>query len=237
MTGRDLRIILLGAPGAGKGTQSRRLSRAFGVPQIATGDMFRTAAAQGSQMGVAAKAYMDKGELVPDDVTIGVVEERLRQADAARGFIMDGFPRTPQQATALDALLRRMQQRLQAVVEIDVPRAELIRRLTSRYWCSVCQATYNMSIAPPSTQDRCDRCDGQLIQREDDREETVVHRLDVYERQTTPLVSYYEGAGLLKRIDGTLPIDEVYEAILHAVGMASGSAGSAGSAGTQEVAS
>lgn len=225
MSDREFRIILLGAPGAGKGTQSRRLSRAFAVPQIATGDMFRTAAAKGTPMGLAAKKYMDQGELVPDDVTIGVVEERLRQPDAEHGFIMDGFPRTPQQATALDALLRKMEQRLQAVVEIDVPRAELIRRLTSRYWCSMCQATYNLTLAPPATRGRCDRCGGEMIQRDDDREETVVHRLDVYDRQTTPLVSYYEGAGLLKRVVGTQSIDDVYEAIVRAVGVAAAAPG------------
>lgn len=214
MIGHELRIILLGAPGAGKGTQSRRLSRAFLVPHIATGDMFRSAAALGTKMGLAAKEYMDNGELVPDDVTIGVVEERLSQPDAARGFILDGFPRTPQQATALDALLMKMRQRLQAVIDIDVPRDELIRRLTSRWWCSVCQATYNLDLAPTAVSGRCDRCGGALIQRDDDKEATVIHRLDVYERQTTPLISYYEGAGLLKRVDGTLGIDEVYDAIV-----------------------
>ena len=218
MIGHELRIILLGAPGAGKGTQSRRLSQAFGVPHIATGDMFRSAAAKGTLMGRAAQEYMEKGELVPDDVTIGVVEERLGQPDAANGFILDGFPRTPQQATALDALLMKMRRRLQAVVDIDVPREELVRRLTSRWWCQVCQATYNLDIAHLAVAGRCDRCGGTLIQRDDDKAATVVHRLDVYERQTTPLISYYDGAGLLKRVDGTQSMDEVYDAIVAAVG-------------------
>lgn len=220
MNGSQFRIILLGAPGAGKGTQSRRLSQAFGVPQIATGDMFRSAVATGSPMGIAAKAFMDRGELVPDDITIGVVEERLRQPDAANGFIMDGFPRTPQQATALDALLAHMCRHLQAVVEISVPHDELVRRLTARWWCSVCQATYNMQLAPPRIDSVCDRCGGQLVQRQDDTAATVKTRLEIYERQTTPLVAYYQGAGLLKVVDGTLGIDDVYDAIVCAVGAA-----------------
>jgi len=220
MTESGFRIILLGPPGAGKGTQSRRLAAAFGVPQIATGDMFRAAGALGTAMGIAAKQYMDKGELVPDSVTIGVVEERLRQPDAKSGFILDGFPRTPQQATALDALLARMHQRLQAAVEIEVPRSELVHRLTIRWWCSRCQATYSMESAPPLVPGICDRCGGTLIQRNDDSAATVAHRLDVHERQTSPLIAYYQGAGLLKRVDGTQSIDEVYDAIVRAVGVA-----------------
>jgi adenylate kinase len=211
-----LRAILLGAPGAGKGTQARRLADGFGVPQIATGDMFRAAVAAATQMGAAAKPFMDRGELVPDRITIGVVEERLGQPDAAAGFIMDGFPRTPEQATAFDALLAKMGRRLDAVIEISVPRDELIARLTKRLVCSKCQASYSAITAPPKVDGICDRCGGELVHRDDDAGGTVIKRLDLYLRKTAPLLDYYKGAGLLKTVDGTKSIDEVYAAIVAA---------------------
>jgi adenylate kinase len=214
VTAEGLRLILLGAPGAGKGTQARKLADRFGVPQIATGDMFRAAVLAGTSMGSAAKSFMDRGELVPDAVTIGVVEERLAEPDAAAGFIMDGFPRTAQQATAFDALLARIGKRLDAAVEIAVPREQLIARLTARRVCSKCQASYQLASAPPKVDGICDRCGGPLVQRADDAEATVVKRLAVYERQTAPLLSYYEGAGLLKTVDGTKSIDDVHAAII-----------------------
>ena len=214
MTGKGLRVVLLGAPGAGKGTQARKLSEQFGVPQIATGDMFRSAVAQGTKMGMAAKNYMDRGELVPDDVTIGIVEERLAQPDAASGFVMDGFPRTAQQATAFDAMLAKMGRTLDAVIEIAVPREILVVRLTQRRTCSNCQTSYHLLSAPPKVEGVCDRCGGTLVQRDDDSEKTVLKRLAVYERQTEPLLSYYKGAGLRKTVDGTLSIDAVFAAIV-----------------------
>jgi len=217
MTARPIRIILLGAPGAGKGTQARRLSDAFGVPHIATGDMFRAAVAEGSPTGLAAKAYMDRGELVPDDVTISVIEERLRKDDATSGFVLDGFPRTPQQATALDALIARLGWRIDAAIEFDVPRDELVRRLSGRRVCENCHSTFHVQLAPPAKEGVCDRCGGTLVQREDDSEATSARRLDVYEQRTAPLLAYYSGAGKLVKIDGTLPIDAVYGAILAAV--------------------
>lgn len=216
MTGKGLRVVLLGAPGAGKGTQARKLVDGFGVPHVATGDMFRAAVMQGTPMGAQAKRYMDRGELVPDDVTIGVVEERLAMPDAAAGFIMDGFPRTAQQATAFDALLAKMGKRLDAVIEIAVPREMLIVRLSSRRVCAKCQTSYQLFSAPPLVAGVCDRCGGELIQRADDAEATVVKRLNVYNRQTAPLLSYYGGAGLLRTVDGTRSIDEVYAAIVSA---------------------
>jgi adenylate kinase len=221
MKQRVIRIILLGAPGAGKGTQARRLCDAFGVPHIATGDMFRTAVSAGSPIGLAAKGFMDRGELVPDDVTIGVVEERLRMDDAKTGFIMDGFPRTAQQATALDALLAKLGWRLDAAVEFDVPREELLRRLTGRRVCANCQATYHVSFARPRTDGVCDRCGGGLIQRDDDSEATVARRLDVYQRQTAPLLAYYSGAGTLVKINGTASVDDVFAAVMAGVPVAS----------------
>ena len=216
MTGRGLRIVLLGAPGAGKGTQARKLSETFAVPDISTGDMFRNAVTHGTPMGTAAKRFMDRGELVPDDVTIGIVEERLAQPDAAAGFILDGFPRTVHQATAFDAMLAAMDKTLDAVIEISVPRELLILRLTQRATCTNCQASYHLTDAPPATPGVCDRCGGTLVHRDDDSAKMVLHRLEVHDAQTAPLVSYYKGAGLLRTVDGTQPIDAVYSAIVAA---------------------
>jgi adenylate kinase len=220
VTARVIRLILLGAPGAGKGTQARRLSDAFGVPHIATGDMFRAAVAAGSPTGLAAKAYMDRGELVPDDVTISVIEERLREGDAKGGFIIDGFPRTAQQATALDALIAKLGWRLDAAIEFDVPRDELVRRLSGRRVCENCHSTFHVLLAPPARDGVCDRCGGDLVQRADDTEATATRRLDVYELRTAPLLAYYSGAGKLVKIDGTKSVDEVYAAILATVPIA-----------------
>lgn len=217
MIPRVIRIILLGAPGAGKGTQARRLAERFGVPHIATGDIFRAAVLEGSAMGLAAKAYMDRGELVPDDVTIGIIEERLRRPDAQRGFIMDGFPRTAQQATALDAAIAKLGWRLDAAVEIAVPRDELVRRLSGRRVCDDCHATFHVFLAPPAVAGVCDHCGGKLAQRDDDSEATAAHRIDVYDQRTAPLLSYYGGAGKLVKIDGTASVDAVFAAIIAAV--------------------
>ena len=226
MTTSGFRTVLIGAPGAGKGTQARRLSDAFGVPDIATGDMFRAAVAGGTPMGRLAKRFMDRGELVPDDVTIGVVAERLAAEDAAAGFVLDGFPRTVPQATSFDATLATMGKRLDAVIEFSVPRAELIARLTGRRVCANCQASYHLTGAPPKVPGVCDRCGGELMHRVDDAEATVIHRLDVYAQQTAPLIDYYTGAGLLKRVDGTMSIDAVFDAIVALAGRGSVKAGS-----------
>ena len=207
------RILFLGAPGAGKGTQADLMTQRYGVPHIATGDMFRAARAAGTPMGIIARQYMDQGELVPDDVTIGLVEERLAQPDAAHGYILDGFPRTAVQAAALDALLARLGHHLDAVVKLTVPRDELLRRLTGRRICPNCTANYHVAFAPPKKENVCDRCGHALIQREDDTEATVAHRLDVYDQSTRPLIAFYERKGLLHRIDGTQPVDTVHEEI------------------------
>jgi len=205
--------LLLGAPGAGKGTQADLLSKKFGVPHIATGDMFRAAKAARTPLGLLAQQYMDKGALVPDDVTIGIVEKRLNQPDAERGYVLDGFPRTEPQAAALDALLARLSQQLDAVVELAVSRAELLRRLTGRRVCPNCGRNYHIEFAPPAKAGVCDRCGHALEQRGDDSEATVARRLDVYEDSTRPLVAYYEKKGLLHRVDGTRPVDEVSAAV------------------------
>jgi len=209
-------LLLLGAPGAGKGTQADLLVETFGVPHVATGDMFRAAKAAGTPLGLLAKQYMDQGELVPDDVTIGLVRERLTQPDAAHGYILDGFPRTPGQAAALDALLGELGQRLDAVVKLTVPRDELLRRLTGRRICPQCNANYHVVFAPPKREGICDRCGHALVQREDDSEATVAHRLDVYDASTRPLIKFYEQKGLLHRVDGTQPVRAVTGAIVAA---------------------
>ena len=167
-------------------------------------------------MGKAAKRFMDRGELVPDDVTVGIVEDRLSEPDAAAGFVMDGFPRTVAQATSLDALLAKMGRTLDAAIEIAVPRDQLISRLTQRRVCAKCQASYHVTSAAPKVEGICDRCGGELVQREDDSEKTAAKRLDVYDRQTAPLLSYYKGTGLLKTVDGTQSIDAVNAAIVAA---------------------
>jgi adenylate kinase len=214
MMGNQLRVILLGSPGAGKGTQAELLAAAADVPHISTGDMFRHAVAAGSAVGLAATEFMERGELVPDDVTIGVVEERLRISDAARGFVMDGFPRTAQQATAFDALLAKFGWKLDAAIEFAVPRADLLRRLTGRWTCPNCGVTYNLVSAPPKVAGICDRCGTALVQRADDSEATVAIRLDVYGRQTAPLLAYYRGAGSLLTIDGTQTVEAVHAAVM-----------------------
>lgn len=211
------RIILLGAPGSGKGTQARHLAAQWGVPQIATGDMLREAAAQGSPLGLEAKRHMDSGGLVPDDVVIGLVAERLGRPDAKTGFVLDGFPRTVAQAEALDRILAEQALPLDRVVFLDVSRDELLRRLTGRRVCRHCGTAYHLESAPPRTADRCDLCTGALYQRSDDAPAAVARRLDVYETQTAPLLAYYERRGLLAGVRGEGAMEDVTAAIHAAV--------------------
>jgi adenylate kinase len=211
------RVIFLGAPGAGKGTQARRLAAASEVPQVATGDMLREAVAGGTPLGLEAKRFMDQGALVPDEVVIGLVDERLSRPDARRGYVLDGFPRTVPQAEALDALLRRLGQDLDRVVFFDVSRDELLRRLTGRRICRQCGTAFHLVSAPPKARGRCDQCGGELYQRDDDAEGTVGRRLDVYQTQTAPLLDYYRTRGVLVRVAGEGPVDRVAEAIRKAV--------------------
>jgi adenylate kinase len=211
------RVIFLGAPGAGKGTQARRLAADTGVPQVSTGDMLREAVAEGTALGREAKRYMDQGALVPDEVVIGLVDERLARPDAGRGYVLDGFPRTVAQAEALDALLRRRGQALDRVVFFEVSREELLRRLTGRRICRRCGTAFHLVSAPPKAEGRCDQCGGELYQRVDDAESTVAHRLDVYQAQTAPLLDYYKQRGLLVRVAGEGPVDRVTAATQSAV--------------------
>jgi adenylate kinase len=214
------RVSFLGPPGAGKGTQARELAREWGVPQIATGDMLRDAVAAGTSLGREARRYMDQGTLVPDDVVVGAMKERLAQSDATRGFILDGFPRTIGQAEALGQILKESAQELEAVVYFDVPEAELLRRLTGRRVCRQCGSTFHLVSAPPARAGVCDRCGGELYQREDDSEETVGRRLRVYAQQTAPLLDYYRDRALLRTIGGHGPMTAVRAAIREAVGRA-----------------
>jgi len=208
-----VRVAFLGPPGAGKGTQARDLAREWNVPHVATGDMLREAAAAGTPLGREAKSYMDKGALVPDDVIIRMIAERLRRPDAGRGFLLDGFPRTIAQAEGLEHLLKDLGQPLERVVYFDVSEPELLRRLTGRRVCRACQTAFHLVSAPPMKAGVCDRCGGQLYQREDDSEATVRHRLGVYARQTAPLLDWYRGRGLLVSVPGEGPIETIRGAI------------------------
>ena len=213
-----MRVAFLGPPGAGKGTQARELAREWGVLHLATGDMLREAVAAGTAVGAEAKRYMDQGALVPDDVIIRLMAERLGAADAAKGFILDGFPRTIAQAEALAKLLKDRGQTLDAVVYFDVSEPELLRRLTGRRVCRACGHTYHLTSSPPKRAGVCDACGGELYQRDDDREATVRNRLEVYRRQTMPLLDYYRARNLLTTVSGEGPVAAIREAIRNSVG-------------------
>ena len=207
-------ILLMGPPGAGKGTQAAELVTRYNIPQISTGDMFRAAVKEGTEMGKQAKACMDAGQLVPDSVTIGIVRERLNKADCKDGFILDGFPRTLEQAEALGQLLTELGIKLNRVVNINVPAAELVARLTGRRICRQCGATYHVLFNKPVQETVCNKCGGELYQRDDDREETVINRQKVYEAQTQPLIEYYQDKGLYTEIDGLQAINKVMDDII-----------------------
>jgi adenylate kinase len=205
-----MRLVLLGAPGAGKGTQAKKLIDKYGIPQISTGDILRQAVAEGTPLGKEAKSYMDKGELVPDKVVLGMVQERLKQADCKKGYILDGFPRNTAQAEALDVLLGKIGMPLTAAVSVDVPKEDLMKRLTGRRTCRGCGQMYNVHFSPPKKEKTCDKCGGELYQRDDDKEETIRRRLDVYEAQTAPLIDYYGRKGILHNVQGTGSINDIF---------------------------
>lgn len=213
-----MKIILLGPPGAGKGTQAETLVNTLSVPHISTGDMFRKAIKEQTQLGMQAKSFMDQGKLVPDEVTIGIVRERLAQADCKEGFLLDGFPRTVPQAEALDNILTELNTAMDAVISIEVPNDILVDRLTGRRVCKACGATYHTIFNPPTQETVCDKCGGELYQRSDDSESTVRNRLEVYENQTQPLINYYSAKGILKPINGNQEIAKVLSDIGSALG-------------------
>ncbi|WP_028390441.1 adenylate kinase [Bacillus cihuensis] len=208
-----MNLVLMGLPGAGKGTQAERIVEKYNIPHISTGDMFRAAIKESTELGLQAKSFMDKGELVPDEVTIGIVRERLSQDDCSQGFLLDGFPRTVAQAEALEKILTDLDRQLQYVINIDVDKNILMDRLTGRRICKSCGATYHLVFNPPAVNDVCDRCGGELYQRADDNEETVQNRLDVNLKQTQPLLDFYEAKGYVRNINGQQDINLVFEDI------------------------
>ncbi len=203
-------ILLMGPPGAGKGTQAANLVQKYGIPHISTGDMFRAAVKEGTELGKKAKACMDAGQLVPDEITIGIVKERLAKPDCAKGFILDGFPRTVEQADALDGILKALSIRLTRAVDISVPSDVLVERAVGRRICKKCGATYHIRFNPSKAEGVCDACGGETYQRADDSEATMKNRLSVYEAQTKPLISYYREAGLYSEIDGSQEMSKVF---------------------------
>jgi len=209
-----MNLILLGAPGAGKGTQAKKIVEKYNIPQISTGDMLREAVSKGTELGKVAKGYMDKGELLPDDVVIGIVKERLKQPDTDNGFILDGFPRTLGQAEALDVMLKELNKEIDAVVNIAVPEEEVVKRIVNRRSCKNCGAVYHLIYKPPAEEGKCDKCGGELYQRDDDQEATIRDRYSIYRSQTEPLIDYYSKKGLVKDIDGTQSMDDVTKDVL-----------------------
>ncbi|MDH5203448.1 MAG: adenylate kinase [Nitrospirota bacterium] len=213
-----MRLVLLGAPGAGKGTQAKKLIEKYSIPQISTGDILRKAVADGTPLGKEAKSYMDKGELVPDSVVIGLVKERIAQDDCKKGYILDGFPRNTAQAEVLDKVLAEMGAPLDTALSVDVDKDVLMKRLTGRRTCKSCQQMYNVYFSPPKKEGVCDKCGGELFQRNDDKEETIKKRLDVYDAQTAPLMGYYKKKGILKSVMGLGDINEIFSKVCAALG-------------------
>ena len=213
-----MKIILMGPPGAGKGTQAEKLVELYQIPHISTGDMFRKAQKDGTELGLRAKEYMEQGQLVPDEVTVGIVRERLAEADCKDGFLLDGFPRTVQQADALDGILKDLGMVLDRVINIDVDKAFLVDRLTGRRVCRTCGATFHVVNKAPKVEGVCDKCGGELYQRNDDKIETVSNRLDVYAAQTAPLIEYYQSKGIMSSIDGSKSMEDVLADIRSALG-------------------
>ncbi|AKN32957.1 adenylate kinase [Clostridium carboxidivorans P7] len=213
-----MKIILLGPPGAGKGTQAKLISEKFSIPHISTGDIFRKNISEKTPLGIEAKTYMDNGKLVPDEVTIGIVKDRLMEDDCKNGFLLDGFPRTVKQAEALDSFLNDNEQKIDTALLIDVPKEFILERMTGRRVCSKCGASYHIKFNPSKIEGKCDACDGALIQRKDDTEATVKERLDVYDRQTQPLIQYYKDQDILSAVEGTGEITKVFDKICNVLG-------------------
>lgn len=213
-----MKIIMLGAPGAGKGTQAKRIAAKYSIPHISTGDIFRANIKEGTELGKKAKEYMDQGLLVPDELVVDLVVDRVGQADCANGYVLDGFPRTIPQAESLDAALAKLGEKMDYAIDVDVPDANIVSRMGGRRACVGCGATYHVEFNPTKVEGICDTCGEKLILRDDDQPETVQKRLDVYHEQTQPLIDYYTKAGILKTVDGTAAMDDVFQAIAAILG-------------------
>ena len=213
-----MKIIMLGAPGAGKGTQAKQISDRYEIPHISTGDIFRANIKNGTELGKKAKEYMDQGLLVPDELTCDLVMDRIGQDDCKKGFILDGFPRTIPQAEALTTALSNLDQKMDYAINVDVPDENIVERMSGRRACLNCGATYHIVSIPPKVEGKCDRCGSDIVLRDDDKPETVKKRLDVYHNQTKPLIDYYEKKGILKTVDGTKPMEEVFSDIVSFLG-------------------
>lgn len=213
-----MKIIMLGAPGAGKGTQAKQIADKYSIPHISTGDIFRANIKNGTELGKKAKQYMDQGALVPDELTCDLVMDRIQQDDCKNGFVLDGFPRTIPQAEALDAALGKINEKMDYAIDVDVPDENIVNRMSGRRACLNCGATYHLISIPPKVEGICDRCGSEIVLREDDKPETVQKRLKVYHEQTQPLIDYYKHQGILKSVDGTQPMDEVFKAIVTILG-------------------
>ena len=213
-----MKIIMLGAPGAGKGTQAKKIAEKYGIPHISTGDIFRANIKNGTELGKKAKTYMDQGLLVPDELVVDLVVDRVNQEDCAGGYVLDGFPRTIPQAEALDKALSEMGQKVDYAINVEVPDENIVNRMSGRRACLSCGATYHIVSIPPKKEGICDVCGSELVLRDDDKPETVQKRLTVYHEQTQPLIDFYEKKGALRSVDGTLPMEEVFAAITEILG-------------------
>ena len=213
-----MKIIMLGAPGAGKGTQAKQIADKYSIPHISTGDILKEKKKNGTELGKKAKQYMDQGALVPDELTCDLVMDRIQQDDCKNGFVLDGFPRTIPQAEALDAALGKINEKMDYAIDVDVPDENIVNRMSGRRACLNCGATYHLISIPPKLEGICDRCGSEIVLREDDKPETVQKRLKVYHEQTQPLIDYYKNQGILKSVDGTQPMDEVFKAIVTILG-------------------
>lgn len=213
-----MKIIMLGAPGAGKGTQAKKIAAKYEIPHISTGDIFRANIKNGTELGKKAKTYMDQGFLVPDELVLDLIVDRLQQDDCTKGYVLDGFPRTIPQAEALDKALAAQGQKVDFAIDVDVPDENIVRRMGGRRACVGCGATYHLVYAAPKQEGICDTCGGELILRDDDKPETVEKRLGVYHEQTKPLIDYYTKAGILKSVDGTVDMEDVFKAIISILG-------------------
>ena len=213
-----MKIIMLGAPGAGKGTQAKMIAEKYSVPHVSTGDIFRANIKNGTELGKEAKKYMDQGLLVPDELTVKILLDRVAQDDGKNGYVLDGFPRTIPQAQVLDKALSELDDAIDYAINVDVPDENIIRRMGGRRACLTCGATYHVEHIPPKKEGICDACGSELVLRDDDKPETVKNRLDVYHKQTQPLIDFYEAKGILKSVDGTVPMEDVFAAITEILG-------------------